>query len=81
MPAAIVSQPNYPLIFSAVVISALLGACSKGAQEGAAGGMPPQAVTVETVATRDVPIDFEYPGQTAGSREVEIRARVSGIIE
>jgi membrane fusion protein (multidrug efflux system) len=43
--------------------------------------MPPQAVTYETVAARDVALDFEYPGQSAGSREVEIRARVDGVIE
>ncbi len=67
---------------SMAMVGALLSGCSKGqSQDAAAGGMPPQAVTVETVVARDVPIDFEYPGQTAGSREVEIRARVTGIID
>ena len=43
--------------------------------------MPPAAVTVEAVVLRDVAVDYEYVGQTAGSREVEIRARVNGIVE
>jgi membrane fusion protein, multidrug efflux system len=62
----------------------LLAACGHGPPGGGAGGfggMPPQAVTYEPVVARDVAVDFEYPGQTAGSREVEIRARVDGIIE
>ncbi|WP_374349577.1 efflux RND transporter periplasmic adaptor subunit [Chitinimonas sp.] len=65
-----------------LVSAALLSACGKGQPEGAgAGGMPPPMVVYETVNSRDVAIDFEYPGQTAGSREVEIRARVTGIID
>lgn len=43
-------------------------------------GMPPPEVTVETVTPRTLPLAFEYVGQTAGSREVEVRARVAGII-
>ncbi|AXK40836.1 efflux RND transporter periplasmic adaptor subunit [Crenobacter cavernae] len=34
---------------------------------------------VSTVA-KDVPVPFEFVGQTAGSREVEVRARVGGIL-
>jgi membrane fusion protein (multidrug efflux system) len=33
-----------------------------------------------TVAPADAPVEFEYVAQTAGSREVEIRARVTGIL-
>ena len=33
-----------------------------------------------TVTPADVPVEFEYVAQTAGSREVEIRARVAGIL-
>jgi len=43
--------------------------------------MPPAMVTFEVVAARDLPVEREYVGQTNGSREVEIRARVNGIIE
>jgi membrane fusion protein (multidrug efflux system) len=42
---------------------------------------PPAQVTVETVVTQTVPISFEYVGRLEASREVEIRPRVSAIIE
>lgn len=41
---------------------------------------PPPQVTTVTIESRDVPVVFEYTGRTAGSREVEVRARVTGII-
>ena len=43
-------------------------------------GPPPADVAVETVAPRSLPATFEYVGQTAGSRDIEVRARVSGIL-
>ena len=58
-----------------------LAACGPGGSQDQHGGFPPPAVTYEVVAARDVSVDQEYVGQTAGSREVEIRARVNGIIE
>lgn len=65
--------------------SLLLGgvaACSKAPAEGGGmGGMPPPEVTVETVQPKSVPLAIELPATLAGSREVEIRARVSGILE
>jgi len=44
------------------------------------GAPPPPAVTVETVATATVPVTFEYPARVEASREVEVRARVGGIL-
>jgi membrane fusion protein (multidrug efflux system) len=66
-------------------LALVVGACgqSNGSEKqgGHPGmGMPPPEVTVETVAPRTLPLAFEYVGQTAGSREVEVRARVSGIL-
>ncbi|QDQ29397.1 efflux RND transporter periplasmic adaptor subunit [Chitinimonas arctica] len=58
-----------------------MAACGKGQPQDGGGGMPPPMVTYEAVSIRDIPIDFEYPGQTNGSREVEIRARVTGIVD
>jgi len=67
----------------------LLSACSpsggqekdKGGGKGHPGaGMPPPEVNAVTVELRPVPLTFEYVGQTAGSREVEVRARVTGIL-
>ncbi len=66
----------------------LLAACGKsdapGAPNAAAGGppaMPPPQVSVVTVQPKDTAITFEYTGQTAGSRETEVRARVAGILQ
>jgi len=42
--------------------------------------MPPAAVSVITTEQRDVPVRYEYVAQTAGFREVEVRARVTGIL-
>jgi len=44
------------------------------------GGMPPPEVNVATVQPQTLPVALEYTGQTAGSREVEVRARVTGIL-
>jgi membrane fusion protein, multidrug efflux system len=43
------------------------------------GGPPPQ-VDVMVVQPQVLPVSFEYTGQTQGSREVEVRARVTGIL-
>ncbi|HEX5092692.1 MAG TPA: efflux RND transporter periplasmic adaptor subunit [Burkholderiales bacterium] len=68
----------------AALISLFVAACDsssgKSAHGGPGGGMPPAAVTTMTVAPQDVLAPFEYTGQTAGSREIEVRARVRGIL-
>jgi membrane fusion protein, multidrug efflux system len=52
----------------------------KGGGHGPMGGMPPPEVTVAAVKPQALPVTFEYVGHTAGSREVEVRARVTGIL-
>jgi membrane fusion protein (multidrug efflux system) len=70
---------QWGLAFSiATAVAALLPACNDGSQ--AQPGMPPASVAVITVEPKDLPASFEYTGQTAGSREVEVRARVTGIL-
>jgi membrane fusion protein (multidrug efflux system) len=54
---------------------------AKGHGGGPGGGMPPAQVSAVTVAPQSLPETFEYVGQTAGSREVEVRARVTGILQ
>ena len=54
------------------------GSEKKGGHPGM--GMPPPEVVVTEVKPQSLPLTFEYVGQTAGSREVEVRARVSGIL-
>lgn len=44
------------------------------------GGMPPPEVSVLVVKPATLPVTYEYTGQTAGFREVEVRSRVSGIL-
>lgn len=41
---------------------------------------PPPEVSVQTVASEAVPLDLTYSARTVGSREVEVRARVGGIL-
>lgn len=56
-----------------------LAAC--GDKTPAPAAAAPAQVTAMTVAVRDVPLAEAYMGQIAGSREIEIRARVGGIIK
>ena len=65
-----------------VVLLAALAACGKPQQQaGGFHGFPPAAVTVRAVQPQTFPVTFEYVGQTQGSKDVEVRARVTGIIE
>jgi membrane fusion protein, multidrug efflux system len=67
------------LRFALPIALALLAAgCKPGG--GPPQGFPPPAVTVEVVEPKDVPVTYEYIAQTAGFREVEVRARVTGIL-
>jgi membrane fusion protein (multidrug efflux system) len=65
-----------------ILLSALVG-CGKegngGSPQGAAP--PPAEVGVITLQPRDVPVENEYAGRTAGFREVEVRARITGIVQ
>ena len=86
------SHPGASHISSAGIVAvlalslplALLSGCGKvnGANApGGPGGMPPPEVNVVTVEPRNLAIGFEYVGQTAGSKETEVRARISGILQ
>jgi membrane fusion protein (multidrug efflux system) len=75
--------PRYgATIALALIAVVVLTACGKaqGNAGAAPGGPPPAAVAVEKVAVASVPAIFEYVGQTAGSRDIEVRARTSGIL-
>lgn len=43
--------------------------------------MPPPEVVVEAAKVESLPLQFEYPARTAGYREVQVRAQVSGILQ
>jgi membrane fusion protein (multidrug efflux system) len=57
---------------------ALLAAC--GGDSTAQMTPPLPEVVVTSVQRGEVPVELTYSGRTAGSREVEVRARVSGIL-
>jgi membrane fusion protein (multidrug efflux system) len=65
----------------------LLAACSPGGAQDKKGADaksgPPPALMVSAVdvALEAVPVSFEAVGRTEGSRDVQVRARVAGIIE
>lgn len=65
--------------FIPFALVAMLAGCKPNGN-GPQGGMPPPEVAVQTVQAVTLPATFEYVGQTAGSREVEVRARVTGIL-
>jgi membrane fusion protein (multidrug efflux system) len=66
------------------LLALVVAACSpsNGSEKkgGPGMGFPPPEVNVTTVTPRTLALTFEYTGQTAGSREVEVRARVAGIM-
>ena len=67
--------------FLPLVVLLALAACDKPQQKGGGFAFPPAAVTVQKVEPQTFPVTFEYVGQTQGSKDVEVRARVTGIIE
>jgi membrane fusion protein, multidrug efflux system len=76
---------KHPALLLAVVAATACGGPGgndKGGKGpgGPGAGMPPAEVNVVTVTAQSLPVSFEYVGQTAGSREVEVRARVTGIL-
>lgn len=69
------------LLLSCLVV--LLGCKPKeqpGHGGGPGGGMPPSEVAVTTLQPKDLPVVYEYTGRIEGSREVEVHARVAGIL-
>ena len=68
-----------PLIAS--VAAALIVAACGQSQQGGFHGFPPAQVTTLVVQPKALPVSYVYVGQTIGSKEVEVRARVGGILE
>lgn len=70
--------PGISSLFLLIPALALLSACGNGAEQQ--HQMPPAEVVEETVALRDLPLTLEYPARVSGSRVVEVRARVNGVV-
>jgi membrane fusion protein (multidrug efflux system) len=77
-----IATPRFARLAPAIVAASLLAACSGGQPPGGGfHGFPPADVTVYAVELKNIPVTFEYVGQAVGSKEVEVRARVGGILE
>lgn len=72
------SRPFLAAAFFVALAGALAGCDS--ASSGPPPSPPPPEVTVVEAAPRSVELPYEYPGRLEGSREVQVRARVSGIL-
>jgi len=70
--------PLLPYVLAATV--ALLTGCGKQTQ-GSGDNKGPVSVSTLTATKQMVPLLIESVGRAEGSREIEIRARVSGILE
>jgi membrane fusion protein, multidrug efflux system len=66
-------------LLTVVAAGFLLAACGGGAPPPA-GGMPKPEVAVQTAAVAPLPLQLTYTARAVGSREVEVRARVGGIL-
>lgn len=75
------TQPRLRAI-TALSLTLVVAACGQSQQQaGGFHGMPPADVTTVKLEPKTLPATFEYVGQTTGSKEVEVRARVTGILE
>ena len=65
-----------------IMIVTSISGCSKNGEAAGppGGGMPPMPVTVLEVTPQKVPTIIEEVGQIEGSKDVEVRARVAGIL-
>ena len=76
-PVMNVSTKNMVRFGAFALIMLVLAACGKKQPEVQ---MPPPEVAVQTVAQGAAPLELTYTARTIGSREVEVRARVGGIL-
>lgn len=71
------TAPRHNAALATLALTTILGAC--GGPEPPT--MPPMEVAVIDVQPRDIPIYFDMIGQTRGSVDIPIRARVDGVLE
>jgi membrane fusion protein (multidrug efflux system) len=64
----------------ALALAALSGCATDSAGQETKQVPPPTEVVAATMNRADLPLEMSFMGQTAGSREVQVRARVGGIL-
>lgn len=77
------ARRHWQHMVAALVVVTLLSACGNSGQAagpGAPGGMPAMPVTIIEAQPQQVPVIIEVAGQTEGAKEVQVQARVSGIL-
>ena len=74
-------SPSAVRVAAGALVAGLLAACGQGQPGGGHGGFPPAQVSLISVAPRTLPVSWEYVGQSTGSKDGEVRARVPGILE
>lgn len=70
-----------PFALAVIGLPALFAAILHAEDKPATAAPPPPAVTIEVAKSAPVPMTLEYSARTAGYREVEVRAQVSGILQ
>lgn len=83
LPAVSTGQPVRTAFHSrhAGLLALLLPLLSACGGDGAGWSMPPPPVSVQDVKAVDVPMTFAYAARISDSRQVEVRARVTGILQ
>jgi membrane fusion protein (multidrug efflux system) len=61
--------------------SLFIQGCSEAPESQQQGAMPPATVSTIKIVTEDAPFTIALPATLSGSKEVEVRARVTGILE
>ncbi len=69
---------NLMHVAAVAALALFIAACGNRGEQG--GAPPPPEVAVAEVTRGNVPTLLEYTGRAVGSRDVEVRARVSGIL-
>ena len=75
------AQLSRLVVPAGMLLLAVLAGCGKGDAQQAATAPPTLPVTLLEAQPTRVPSSVEVTAQTEGSREVEVRARVGGILE
>ena len=68
---------KFAKVFAIAALGGAVAACSSDASQFQP---PPPEVAVQTVDDSPVPLELTYTARTLGSREVEVRARVGGML-